>query len=419
MTRKSAAKNGSNAINGNHDSPSSHNSHSPERTSPGDHQAAVVKTGWVEKRLGEVCEYINGKAHEQCIVENGRFIVINSKFISSDGVIIKRSNHALLPLIPGDISMVLSDVPNGKALAKCFLVEKPNMYTLNQRICVIRSPNFHTKFLFYQLNRNLHFLSFDNGENQTNLRLNQILSCPLYIPPLPEQQRIVKIFDEAFAGLATAKANAEKNLTNARELFESHLQAVFSQKGDGWVEKRLGEVCEYINGKAHEQCIDESGRFIVINSKFISSNGDIFKRSHHALLPLIPGDISMVLSDVPNGKALAKCFLVEQPDKFTLNQRICVIRSTQFYTKFLYYQLNRNSHFLSFDNGENQTNLRLNQVLSCPLYIPPKVEQQNIAQRLDAISQETQHLESIYRRKLDALDELKKALLHKAFNGEL
>ena len=64
--------------------------------------------------------------------------------------------------------MVLSDVPNGKALAKCYLVEKENTYTLNQRICMIRSAQLHTKFLFYQLNRNRHFLAFDNGENQTN-----------------------------------------------------------------------------------------------------------------------------------------------------------------------------------------------------------------------------------------------------------
>ena len=63
------------------------------------------------------------------------------------------------------------------------------------------------------------------------------------IPPLPEQQRIVGILDEAFEGIATAKANAEKNLQNARALFESHLQSVFTQRGKGWVEKTLGDVC--------------------------------------------------------------------------------------------------------------------------------------------------------------------------------
>jgi len=127
----------------------------------------------------------------------------------------------------------------------------------------------------------------------------------------------------------------------------------------------------------------------------------------------------MVLSDVPNGKALAKCYLVEEPNTYTLNQRICLIRSTQFHTKFLFYQLNRNKHFLAFDNGENQTNMRLNQVLSCPLFVPPIAEQESIAATLDAISEENQRLESIYQQKLAALEALKKSLLHQAFSGQL
>jgi restriction endonuclease S subunit len=127
----------------------------------------------------------------------------------------------------------------------------------------------------------------------------------------------------------------------------------------------------------------------------------------------------MVLSDVPNGKALAKCFLIEEADTYTLNQRICLIRSQNFHTKFLFYQLNRNRHFLSFDNGENQTNLRLNQVLSCPLFLPPSPEHETIAENLDAMLGETQRLESIYQQKRSALEALKKSLLHQAFTGAI
>jgi type I restriction enzyme S subunit len=239
------------------------------------------------------------------------------------------------------------------------------------------------------------------------------------LPALPEQKRIVGLLDEAFEGIATAHANAETNLQSARALFESFHDSVFSRKHENWAEKTLGEVCEYANGKAHEQCIDKDGRFFVINSKFISTDGEVFKQSHEALLLLQPDDIAMVLSDVPNGKALAKCFLVEEADTYTLNQRICLIRSTTFHTKFLFYQINRNKHFLSFNNGENQTNLRLNQVLSCPLFLPPLVEQKAIADKLDAMSEETQRLASIYERKLAALEALTKSLLHQAFTGEL
>ena len=151
----------------------------------------------------------------------------------------------------------------------------------------------------------------------------------------------------------------------------------------------------------------------------VRSEGEVFKRSNEALLLLQPGEIAMVLSDVPNGKALAKCFLVEEANTYTLNQRICLIRSTKFHTKFLFYQLNRNRHFLSFDNGGNQTNMRLNQVLSCPLFLPPLAEQEAIADSIVDLREETQRLATIYERKLALLDDLKKSLLHRAFNGEL
>ncbi len=271
----------------------------------------------------------------------------------------------------------------------------------------LKSPSF-----FDQLDRG-------NGATVDTLTIQKLQSVELFVPPLAEQRRIVGLLDEAFEGIATAKANAEKNLQNARALFASHHNSIFSHRREGWAEKPLGEVCEYVNGKAHERCIDEGGRFIVINSKFISTEGEVFKRSNDALLLLQPGEIAMVLSDVPNGKALAKCFLVKESNTYTLNQRICLIRSTKFHTKFLFYQLNRNRHFLSFDNGENQTNMRLNQVLSCPLFLPPLAEQETIADTLDSLSEETQRLAAIYQQKLAALDALKKSLLHRAFAGEL
>jgi type I restriction enzyme S subunit len=257
------------------------------------------------------------------------------------------------------------------------------------------------------------------GARMPRAQMNEVMAFDFPLPPLPEQKRIVGILDKAFAGIATAKTNAKKNLQNARALFESYHNSIFTKRRKGWEEKSLGEVCKYVNGKAHEQCIDKDGRFIVINSKFISTEGEIIKRSNEALLLLQPGDIAMVLSDVPNGKALAKCFLVELSNTYTLNQRICLLRSTNFHTKFLFYQINRNWHFLSFDNGENQTNLRLNQVLSCPLFIPPLAEQETIADNLDAMSEETQRLARLYERKLAALEALKKSLLHQAFTGEL
>jgi type I restriction enzyme S subunit len=125
----------------------------------------------------------------------------------------------------------------------------------------------------------------------------------------------------------------------------------------------------------------------------------------------------MVLSDVPNGSALASCYLVDEKNLYTLNQRICSINSRRFDPRFLYYQLNRNSYFLAFDNGENQTNLRLGQVLDCPLYLPDISEQKAIAQSLHVVRAETEKLESNYQNKLASLHKLRQSIFHKAFRG--
>jgi len=143
---------------------------------------------WVETSLTQVADYENGKAHEQDIADDGKFIVVNSKFISQDGEVKKFTNTAFLPATKGDVLMVLSDIPNGKAIAKCFLVEEDNRYTVNQRICRITPRNVNSKILYYLLNRNLYFLAFDDGVKQTNLRKDDVLNCPLLIPEDPKEQ---------------------------------------------------------------------------------------------------------------------------------------------------------------------------------------------------------------------------------------
>jgi type I restriction enzyme S subunit len=127
----------------------------------------------------------------------------------------------------------------------------------------------------------------------------------------------------------------------------------------------------------------------------------------------------MVMSDVPKGRALAKCYLIEKDDTYTLNQRICAIRTDRFHNRFLLYHLNRHPYLLAFDNKGSQANLRKTDILSCPLFVPSDEDQENIAADLDATRSHTRRLESNYQRKLDALDELKKSLLHQAFSGQL
>lgn len=144
---------------------------------------------WVEKILSEVANYENGKAHEQDISENGKFVVVNSKFISTDAEVVKYSNKAYCLAEKGDVLMVLSDVPNGRAIAKCFYVQEENKFTVNQRICKISSFNCNSLFLYYTMNRNSYFLAFDDGVKQTNLKNDDVQSFPFLIPIDPKEQQ--------------------------------------------------------------------------------------------------------------------------------------------------------------------------------------------------------------------------------------
>jgi len=149
--------------------------------------------------LNEIAIFMNGKGHEKDISENGKYIVVNSKFVSTEGKVMKFSDKQLCPINKDDVLIVMSDLPNGKALAKCYIVEESGKYTLNQRIgglTVRDDKKVFPKFLFYILNRNSQLLRFDNGADQTNLRKEDILKVKIPIPPIEEQKRIAEILDK-------------------------------------------------------------------------------------------------------------------------------------------------------------------------------------------------------------------------------
>ena len=142
-----------------------------------------------------MAEYRNGKAHENNISETGKYVVVNSKFVSTDGEVRKFSAEQIEPLYEGEIAFVLSDVPNGRAIARTFLVDESGKYTLNQRIAGI-TPNEHTDsyFLHILMNRNKYFLKFDDGNKQTNLSVNDVMQFEERYPSYREQIKIGAYF---------------------------------------------------------------------------------------------------------------------------------------------------------------------------------------------------------------------------------
>ncbi|MCL1114432.1 restriction endonuclease subunit S [Shewanella basaltis] len=182
---------------------------------------------WLWCELQGITLFLNGKAHEQYVTNTSDFVLINSKFVSSNGTFKKYSTERLTPLSSFDIAMVMSDVPNGRALARCYLVEEDNKYTLNQRICGLSSsPELNMRYLMIALDRNKYLLSYNDGKKQSNLKKVQVMSCPIALPPVKEQHRIVAKVDELMSLCDALEAQTEASIAAHQTLVETLLNAL-------------------------------------------------------------------------------------------------------------------------------------------------------------------------------------------------
>lgn len=227
--------------------------------------------------------------------------------------------------------------------------------------------------------------------------------------------------DTEQTAIATALSDMDDLINSLSTLIEKKkaikqgaMQQLLKPK-EGWEVKKLGEVCDFASGTAHENFIDERGDYVVVNSKFISTNGEVQKFANTLFCPAKKDDILIVLSDVPNGKAIAKCFLVEKDNCFTVNQRIGIVKPFQnINSKFLYYLINRHPYLLAFDDGAKQTNLRNQDVTGLPISVPIKEEQQRIASILSEMNFEIQSLE----QNLSKYQMLKQGMMQELLTGK-
>lgn len=384
-----------------------------------------INKKWVEKELNEVATFFNGKAHENDISDNGKYIVINSKFVSTNGAIAKYSDTCLSPLKKGDVVMVMSDVPNGKAIAKCFLVDQDNKYTLNQRIGGFRSHEINSSFLYYLLNRNKYFLSFDDGVNQTNLRRDDILDCPLYYPLLPEQNRIVSVlatWDKAIEKLSKkieVKKQIKKGLMQDLLTGRKRLEG-FSDK---WETVELDDVSDFINGytfKSSSYC--DNGKYKIITIANVQDGFMLIDGSKTIKeLPInITEDQKLSKGDIlvsMTGNVGRVC-LVDN-DNCLLNQRVGKIKPRNI-NKDLLYLLLLDRRFLNkmIDSAQGgaQANLSTGDIKEYIVDIPKSKEEQSaIAQILTTADKEINKLEN----KLKILKEQKRYLLNNLITGTI
>ena len=246
------------------------------------------------------------------------------------------------------------------------------------------------------------------------------------IPPLPEQHRIVGILDEAFDSIATAKANAEKNLKNARALFDSHLEAVFSQRGEGWEEKKVSEIAKHSLGKMLDKAKNkgEAQPYLRnLNVRWFEFDlSDVlemrFLPDEAAKYTAVRGDVLICEGGYPGRAAI---WDADEPIYFQKALHRVRFHAPEYNKWFVYYlySQDKSGELRGHFTGTGIQHFTGEALGRMQLPVPPISETHRFISKIEELAAETQRLEVLYRRKLTALEELKKALLHQAFAGEL
>ena len=372
-----------------------------------------MKKGWQTKTLGETCEVVNGGTPKTGVpeywdgqhrwitpAEMGKrlspYVSETERMISDLGL--RNSSAQMLP----PQSVILSSrAPIGH------LVINTELMATNQG-CKGLIPRSHLqhKFLYYYLSSIVDLLnSLGTGATFKELSGGKLKEVEIPVPPLAEQQRIVGLLDEAVEGLATAKANAEKNLQNARALFESHLQSVFTQRGPGWKTMPFGDVLEIRNGRNQREVESTKGKYPIYGSA-----GNVMGMATDFICEA--GTIIIGRKGNINSPIYAESRFWNVDTAFGLAAK------PDLDSRFLYFFC-LSYDFSAHNRGTTIPSLVKSELLNISMHVPALAVQKEITTTLDMLLKNTQRLARLYERKQAALEALKKSLLHQAFTGEL
>ncbi len=404
-----------------------------ERGGAGEHQGAAMKKGWQTKSLGEILEKTETINPLQSPKTEFDYIDVSS--VSNQTFRIEETQRLKGKDAPSRARRVV------RANDILFATVRPTLQRiaivpneLDKQVCstgyfVLRpKPGIDHRFVFYALFTEdfmCQMESLQKGASYPAVTDGEVRAQMLAFPPLPEQQRIVGILDEAFDGIATAKSNAEKNLQNARGLFESHLQSVFAQCGDGWVEKTFSDVCEITSVLVDPRRKEYLDLPHVGGANIASKTGELFDLKTAREEGLISGKFSFDETMVLYSKIRPYLMKVARPDFRGLCSADIYPLSTkagQLDRDYLFHLL-LSPEFTEYANAGSaragMPKVNREHLFAFRVHLPSVAKQKKFATKLDALHEETQRLESIYQQKLAALDELKKSLLHEAFSGHL
>ena len=394
-----------------------------------------MKKGWEIKSLGEIADVEYGFTDKSTEEGNYRYVRItdidnNGELISTEKKYLKHSKEAEGFLIhDNDLLMART----GATFAKVLLYRNLEPSVFASYLLRIKFKDKIENKLYWYFTKTKSYWdqanSLASGAAQPHFNgaaVKQVIFS--YPKSLPEQQRIVAILDEAFAAIAKAKANAQQNLQNAKQLFESYLQGVFENKGDGWEEKSLGEVL--VKTETVDPTKKPKDEFIYLDVSSVNKETKEIENATVLLGKDAPSRARKLVrtNDVifaivrPTHSRVA--LITEEYDEQVCSTGYFVLRAKDFLNNnFVFYFLltyGFNKQMEKLQKGASYPAVTDAEVKSIFISFPKsKKEQQGIVQELDALKAETKKLEAIYQQKINDLEELKKSILQKAFSGEL
>ena len=391
--------------------------------------------GWQVKALGEVCNIIgggtpskanknffNGDIYWATVRDMRKDVITTTQFKITEEAVKNSSTN----IIKAGNVVIATRVGLGKV---CLINQDTAINQDLRGIVPIDSSILLVRYLFWWLKSIAHLIEGEGtGATVKGVKLPFVKSLQIPLPPLTEQERIVAILDKASAGISLAVGNAEKNLANARELFESYLNNVFTQKGEGWEEKLLSSVCIVERGSSPRPIKsfltdDPNGvNWVKIGDtkgivKFISSTKQkITKEGAERSRAVYPGDFILT-----NSMSYGRPYIMSTSGY--IHDGWFVLRLAEnIDTDFFYYLLSSRvvqDQFGSLAAGAIVKNISGDLVKKTLLPIPPVSEQRRLVEAIEKLSSETQHLKNIYEQKLTSLNELKQSILQQAFSGKL
>lgn len=386
-------------------------------------EVGLIPSDWEVKLLDELTDVIDPHpSHRAPIsVSNGiPFLGIGD--LNENGEIIK-DNYRVVPSCIFEEHKLRYNLNEGllglgrvASIGKVIKFKNDKVkYTISPTMGVLRPKGCPRDYLFQILKSQFtvdYFKKIMSGSTRSSVGMIVLRKIPIPIPKNVIEQTLIAT---ALTDMDALISQTEKLIEKKKAIKQGAMQELLKPK-EGWVTKKFTDVVNYIHGKAHEQFIVENGKYQVVNSKFISTEGTVKKYSDVSFLTAKKGDVLTVLSDLPNGKALAKCFYVEEDKKYAVNQRICIWRSTSDYPKFLFYFLNRHKYFMAINDGVSQTHILNGHIEKFYIEIPENYsEQQSIAETLWDIDKELQLIET----KLTKLKQQKQGMMQALLTGKI